>query len=211
MKPRSSINKKRAGTMSNKNSVDKVSVKKQRYENYTIDEGINLIILNTKVEKARKNIFGNFLYKIDNNSHYEVKAILDLSDSESINIKQDQQKGQMKFELKLDPFISSENEVSMEIDHPGKFCEIQYLIGYRINANLTININFPSFEKQTSLIKKDIDIIKDLYEKSLLRFNKIYFGFYDHVREYSSWNSTKYFVDIYFPPVNNELEVEVNK
>ena len=54
MKPRSSINKKRAGTMSNKNSVDKVSVKKQRYENYTIDEGINLIILNTKVEKARK-------------------------------------------------------------------------------------------------------------------------------------------------------------
>jgi len=222
---------KRAQTVAKKvNPVEKEKdnrLKKQRFESYTIDHGINLIILNAKVEKAKKNIFGNFLYKIDNNSHYEVKATLDFSNSEFINIKPEQfiPKDTLVFELKIDPFTTSENEVCTEvmnqikneviiedIHHPGKFCEIQYLIGYRINANLTKDIKFPSFEKQISLIQKDIDDIAEVYNKCLISYKNMYQVFYNIKNEkFKFLSPAKLFIDILFPPIINQLEIEMNK
>ena len=111
-KPRAVTVNLKSKELKESKELDKEKAKKQRFENYKIDEGIELIILNTKVEKARKNIFGNFLYKINNNSHYEVKAILDLSNSDSINIKQLQQKD-LIFQLDIDPFTSSDNTVEI--------------------------------------------------------------------------------------------------
>ena len=63
------------------NPVQKNKKQKIQYENYKITKGISLKIINAKVEKAKVDIYGNFIYKVDNESHYEVGVEMDFSNS----------------------------------------------------------------------------------------------------------------------------------
>lgn len=66
----------------------------------------------------------------------------------------------MIFKEKIDPFTKGTTELKKNDKGepeliPGKVCEIQYLIGYVVNAKMKFDIKFPTFEKQKKMTKTD--------------------------------------------------------
>jgi hypothetical protein len=56
--------KQRTHFQKKKQSPTKIKNKKLQFENYEIVKDVNLKIINTKVEKAKIDIHGNFIYKV---------------------------------------------------------------------------------------------------------------------------------------------------
>lgn len=71
-----------------KNKILKKQNKKQlNFENYEVTRGISLKIINTNVEKAKADIHGNYVYKVDNDSHYEIDCEIDYTGSSDIKAR----------------------------------------------------------------------------------------------------------------------------
>lgn len=55
----------RNSTIKKNKLLNKTNKTKLQYENYEICKGISLQIINSRVEKAKKDIYGNFIYEVN--------------------------------------------------------------------------------------------------------------------------------------------------
>lgn len=103
-----------------------------------------------------------------------------------------------------------EEESKKEDFTKNKICEIEYLIGYKVNCKMKFEIKFPSLEQQKRLILVDEQLIKhDLFLCSThIRHLALEFVKIEEIIKVISDNAIKYFIDEEFPPLKNEIDVE---
>ncbi len=173
-----------------------------QFEGYEIVKDVNLKIINTKVEKARFDIYGNYVYKIENNSHYVIDAEIDLNQSKEIKPKQNIEN--IIFRERIEPFNQNYNN-----ETSGVVCEVQYLINYKIKANMKFLINFPSYEQQKNFVEKDEELILKNYELCQEHLSNLsILNIKDEMlNKIFSENKIDFFVDFQYPYNIKELEV----
>jgi hypothetical protein len=221
--------------------IKKNNQKKIHFENFEIGKGISLKIINVKVEKAKIDIHGNYIFKIDNESHYEVGVELDFTGSSQIFTRDmHNSENGLIFKQQIDSFshqsisnnnnsnnnfsATNHNNSSTNIHHSvsedqidinaGKICEMEYLIGYHVNSKIKFEINFPTLEKQKNLIQTDVDLLSnqlELCERHLKYIAYEVLPFTEFSNLLKNFN-IKQFVDWEFSPkIFSEIEISIDE
>lgn len=136
----------------NKASITSViKIKKLNMEAFELQKGIYLYITKIRVDKTSKDIFGHFLYLLDNMTHYEIEVEFDFTNCKNIsktNI----------INVTINPF-SITTDYALHEDKPynekSKICQLEYYSKYYIDIKMKFDVKFPSLKKQYELINTD--------------------------------------------------------
>ena len=147
------------------------------FETYDIgnyENKIKLLIKSIHTEKSNYDVYGNFLYSIQNNSHFEIDSEIDFSESRNIRTQEKDayQPNKKIFRCHIDPYDNfinnkknkNENENNNNNNIKG-ICKVQYIRGYIVKAKLKCAFTFPSKEKQKIFVVDDHQEIEDILEK----------------------------------------------
>lgn len=193
-----------------KETNKKPTNKKLQVEVHDITNQISFNVVKTRLDKAQKNVFGNFLYLLDNNSHYQVDIELDFS--ESSQIQSNDSLSSKVIRETIDPFTSCKEFVrsdGKDYNLKCKLCELQYLVGYLVSCKIKFDVKFPSIETQLEIVDKDDYYNEISNDKKLIKI-KNYFKNYDlsfclenklaEFHEFMKLNHIAIFIDHNFYP-----------
>ena len=148
------------------NDPQKNRDKSTYFESYDIgsyENKINLVIKSIHTEKSNYDVYGNFLYSIQNNSHFEIDAEIDFAQSQNIRTQENQPNKKI-FRCHVDPYENFGKKKDDDDEDKG-ICKVQYIRGYLVKAKLKFAFTFPSKEKQKVFVVEDHREIEEIYEK----------------------------------------------
>ena len=141
------------------------------YEIGGLDSKAKLIIKSLHTEKSNFEIHGNFLYQINNCSHFEIDSELDFSKSSNYRTQEKNafEPNKTLFRSHIEPFQdlykATIKEKAKKDEEEDGICKVQYNRGYKIKANIKLAFTFPSLEKQLSFVKEDHKEINEYMEQ----------------------------------------------
>lgn len=199
----------------------KQSNKKLNIEIFEIIPNISIVIVKLRMNKAQKNLLGNYIYLIENNSHYSVDVKFDFN--ESLSIQFNDLITNKIIRDTIEPFTISPNYIkgdSQEYNSKSKVADLLYLNNYYVKCKIQLEIKFPTANFQYAILEKNESHNSYCNDSKLELINKYFkmfdFSFtlknnYNYIKEtLYKYNITGY-VDFEFYPYNfQEMYISTN-